>query len=152
MAAQQPTQSIIARTGAALLILIVLSHQAAARVFTFRASVPFQFVLGRETLPASSYIVEVLLGQSQQLNSTAVIVLKTPDGRVYRTAFTTVTDNRNRLSFPHSTLVFNRLRGKLYLTLVTVVNADVALGISSPASPDVTTHSHSTEVPMDSLR
>jgi len=149
MAAQQKTQSRIAQTAAALLIFIVFPYHAAARVFSFRASVPFQFVVGRETLPASTYIVEVLLGQSQVWDATGVIVLKTPDGRVYRTAFTTVAAERGRNS-AHSSLVFSQLRDKYYLTLVTMATADVELGISNQVPPDVKT-SH-TEVPMETIR
>jgi len=151
MAAQRKTRSTIARSAAALLVLVVLPYQAAARVFTFRASVPFQFVIGRETLPAATYIVEVLLGQSQAWDATGVIVLKTPDGRVYRTAFTTVAGSRGRPNLLRSSLVFNRLRGKHYLTLVTMASADVELGISTLVPPDATT-SHSREVPMETLR
>jgi hypothetical protein len=151
MVARQEARSIIARAAAVLLLLTVLPYQAAARVFSFRATVPFQFVLGRETLPAAAYIVDVLIGQSHAWDATGVIVLKTPDGLVYRTAFTTVEDRRGQLDSPRSSLVFSRLQGKQYLARVAMANVGVELGISSQVSPDATT-SHSTEVPMETLR
>lgn len=149
MAAQQKLPVRIAHA-AALLIFIVVPYGAGARVFAFRTAVPFQFVVGRETLPAATYTVEVLLGQSQALDATGVIVLKTSDGRVYRTAFTTVADHR-RPNPPRSSLVFKRLAGKHYLTLVTMASTDLELGIGSLGPPDAATDDF-TEVPMETLR
>lgn len=151
MAAQQETRSAIPRAVAALLILFVLPYQAAARVLSFRASIPFQFVVGRETLPAATYIVEVLLGQLQAGDAIGVVVLKTPDGRIYRAAFTTVASGCGRTNSPHSSLVFDERRGKHYLTLLTMASEGVELGISNRVPPDATA-SRSRQVPMEELR
>ncbi len=146
MEAQQKTSPRIAQAAAALLVLIVLPFEGAARVLIFRANVPFQFVVGRETLPAATYTVEVLLGQPQALDTTGVVVLKTPDGRVYRTAFTTIADGR-RKNRARSSLIFKQLKGKHYLSVVTMATADLELRASNRVPPDATV-SHSTEVPM----
>ena len=148
MQGQQNATAAIGGVVALLLAIFSFPGITFARVTNYRVTVPFQFVVGRETLPAANYTIQVLLGKSTSEHATGLIVLKTSDSRVYRTAFTTVRTYPSRPRLERASLFFTLLQGKQHLTRVLLAGGRVELALPGP--PQKKPSPPTTEIPMDS--
>jgi hypothetical protein len=104
-----------------LLLLGSLSVAATAhaQTTTYKAQVPFPFVVGNQTLPAGTYQVQRLLGRPVNADQVGLIVIRSTDSLVYKAVLTNVVRqpfDANR----GSQLVFANLGGQHYLSEVHV--------------------------------
>lgn len=114
----------LATAGVSVLALMVGAAQAQTK--GFRVNVPFEFVVGRETIPAGNYLVERLLGKRTAKDITGIVVIKTPDHRVYKAVVTSLSIERRIQQGGTSQLVFTRFQGKRHLDQVWVAGDEVA--------------------------
>jgi hypothetical protein len=136
-------------------LLVVLSMCLAAnaahvQASSFRAQVPFTFVVGSQTLPAGSYIVQRLLGKI--LDSTGLVVIKTSDHRIYRAVITHLKMDRPTEGAGVSKLLFTTFQGQHYLTRICVAGEKVADQLSTPADSALLQALPVSEVKLVSLR
>jgi hypothetical protein len=126
-------------TSVTLLAILTLSpagNQAWARTWVFRGSVPFDFMVGRQTLPAATYTVEVLLSDARSREITAVVVLKTSDDRVYQATVTSLEPDPGQARAVISKLFFTSFAGKRYLNRMWVARDKVSLHFVHTAGSD----------------
>ena len=90
-----------------------------ARGTTFKANVPFEFVVGNQTLSAGTYLIESLPARPSARETTGVVVLQTGDHRVYKTIVTSLSPHHHR-PIDGSKLFFTRFQEKHYLNQVWV--------------------------------
>ena len=102
-----------------------------ARASSFQAQVPFNFVVGDQTLPSGNYIVQRLLGKI--LDSTGVVVIKTSDHRIYRAVITRLKVDRPADRGKASRLLFTTFKGQLYLSQICVAGDTLADQLRTPA-------------------
>lgn len=108
----------------AVTILVVLgalavAAHAQAQTTTFKARVPFPFVVGNQTLPAGIYQVQRLLGRPVEADQVGMIVIRSTDPRVYKAVVTNlVRQPVEARSSSH--LVFANRAGRHYLSEVHV--------------------------------
>jgi len=92
------------------------SHQE--QTVTFRAYVPFPFMVGGQSLPAGAYQIQRLLGRPGQSDEIGMIVLRCADRGIYKSVLTRLTpradDSRSYQ------LVFSRRDGQRYLSQVLI--------------------------------
>ena len=106
-----------------LAILVVLGSLAVAanaqQTITFKAHVPFQFVMGNQTLPPGTYQVQRLMGRPAETDQVGLIVIRSTDPPVYKAVVTNLVrqpvDSRES-----SQLVFASRAGQHYLSEVHV--------------------------------
>ncbi|MFZ0285204.1 MAG: hypothetical protein WAL32_08225 [Terriglobales bacterium] len=101
------------------------------RASNFRAQVPFAFVVGNQTLPPGTYIVQRLLGKI--LDSTGVVVIKTSDHRIYCAVITRLRADRLTDRVKVSKLRFTIFKGQQYLSQICVAGDGLADHLSTPA-------------------
>jgi len=105
---------------AALAILLFASMAVAnEQPLIFRASVPFDFVIGRKTLPAGTYFVQSLGGDATK-DGTGVIVVKSTDGRLFQSIITRLSAGSTKKRSKSSRLLFIQYQGKRYLNRMLV--------------------------------
>jgi len=109
------SQSLLAQQSAAK--AIVPLRKLPAQTSTFRAYVPFPFVLANQTLPAGTYQLQRLLGKSLETDEIGVIVVRGADPGVYKAVVTNLLPQPPDL-LSNSQLVFARHAGQRYLTEV----------------------------------
>lgn len=107
---------------------MLLTAVSVVHAVSFKAEVPFAFVVGRQTLPAGSYVVEALTARATA-NATAVVVIKTTDHRIYHAVVTLLKPERPR----GSRLLFKQFKGQEYLSWVCVAGDSMARQLSTPA-------------------
>lgn len=95
----------------AAVVILALAARASNQASFFQASVPFDFVLGRETLPAGTYLVQMLGGN----DGTGVVVVKSSDGSVLQSIITRLSAASPRERSRNSRLLFLQYQGKRYL-------------------------------------
>jgi len=105
-----------------LALWIALPGTVQAQTSTFVAHVPFEFVVGGQTLPPGTYIVQRLLGKRSAQDTTGVVVLKTEDHRVYKALITGLSSGARAQQAKSSGLLFTRIEGKQYLSQVWLAN------------------------------
>jgi hypothetical protein len=106
-----------------LAILVVLGSLAVAanaqQTISLKAHVPFQFVVGNQTLPAGAYQVQRLMGRPVEADQVGMIVIRSVDPGVYKAVVTNLVaqpvDSRGG-----SQLVFASRAGQHYLSEVHV--------------------------------
>jgi hypothetical protein len=135
-----------------LLILLCRPEVVQARVANFRADVPFEFVIGKQTLPAAAYVVQVLLGRHPGPEDTGVVVLKTTDGRIYRAEVTRVESGHHVMRSPVSKLLFTRFQGKQYLAQAWMAADAVELEFANPPQASSSPARSSTEIVLARYR
>jgi len=104
-------------------ILVVLGALALAanaqQTISLKAHVPFQFVVGNQTLPAGTYQVQRLMGRPVETDQVGMIVIRSIDPGVYKAVVTNLVaqplDARGS-----SQLVFASRAGQHYLSEVHV--------------------------------
>lgn len=113
-----------------ILALICTANLAQAQTSTFQATVPFEFVVGDQTLPSGTYIVERLLGKRTIGDATGVVVIKTADQQIYMVLITRLgagrgarnKSTRNQIS----RLLFALVHDKQYLSEIWVAGDKAA--------------------------
>lgn len=117
------------------------------QVSAFQAIIPFPFVVGSQTLPAGTYLVQ-RLGEQRTPNDVGVIVMKTSNHQVYKVIVTGPGDNHDAARAEGSRLVFTSFKGREYLNRVWIAGdaaahqlADVPFEITAqgPASEVIVT-------------
>jgi len=101
--------------------LSTLAQQPAvqAQTITFKASVPFPFVLGNQTLPPGTYQIQRLLGRPADADEVGMIVVRSTDPYVYKAVVTNLV-RQSVDSDGNSHLVFARHSGQRYLSEVRI--------------------------------
>jgi hypothetical protein len=117
---------------------------------SFRAQVPFAFVVGSQTFPAGSYIVQRLFGKI--FESTGVVVIKTSDRRIYRAVITHLKVDGPKDRVGVSKLSFTTFRGQHYLSRIWVAGEKTADQLSTPADSTSLEALPVTEVKLLTLR
>jgi hypothetical protein len=113
------------------LVLVVLlvgltvgpSQAKAAR---FRAEIPFEFVIGRYTLPPGQYTFQRLLGKAKAQDSIGILIVRSADSRIYRAIVTALETQMADGQSSDSRLVFTRHEGRHYLDRVWLAGDEVA--------------------------
>jgi hypothetical protein len=107
-----------------LVVLLVLSSlvfaaNAHAQTMTFKARVPFPFVIGNQTLPAGNYQIQRLLGRPGEGDQIGMIVIRGTERGVYKAVVTELAPQPDE---PRggSQLVFAKRAGQHYLSEVYV--------------------------------
>ncbi len=94
---------------------------ALAQISTFRANIPFPFVVGDQTLPAATYVVQRVLGKPNTANDIGVIVMKASSHHVYKVIVTDEVGAEHHFGRQEkSSLVFTTFKGKQYLNRIWV--------------------------------
>ncbi len=91
----------------------------------FKARIPFAFAIGAQTLPAGTYVVEIPLGGNEKKGGTGVLVIRTLDGRIYKTLITSLKPARQNSRGSASTLFFTSTQNRNYLEQVRLAGAKV---------------------------
>ena len=102
-----------------LLAAMLVSGSAFAQTNTFRAEVPFAFVLGNQELPAGTYQFERLLGRPADSDSIGMIAVRDREHNIYKVVVTALSDANGRSSSACK-LVFHQSAGKHYLAQMIV--------------------------------
>ena len=90
-----------------------------AQTTTFKARVPFSFVVGNQILPAGTYQVQRLLGRPAEADQIGVIVIRGTERGVYKAVVTELASQPTE-SRAGSQLVFATRSGQHYLSEVHV--------------------------------
>lgn len=126
--------------------------RAHAQTATFEASVPFEFVVGQQTLPPGKYQIQRLTGPPSEAAVVGIIVLRSSDPPVYRAVVTTLV--KQSLDWPDKAgLVFTRHAEQYYLREVRI-EGEKGHGIPnvSPASEPFRLDTYREEVALKELR
>jgi hypothetical protein len=107
-------------------VCTLATNPALSQVSTFRASIPFPFVVGNRTLPAATYVVQRFLGKPKAGNDIGVIVMKATAPHVYKVIVTAPGEDRHAAHPQGSELIFTSFRGKQYLSRIWVAGDAVA--------------------------
>lgn len=94
-------------------ITSALVARAEDRTLTFQASVPFDFVIGKQNLPAGTYIFQRLIGKQTEKDAMGVVVIKSSNGNVYKTIITGLSNEKKPAR--RSKLLFTTYQGRHYL-------------------------------------
>jgi len=105
-----------------LVVLFVLSSlvfaaNAHAQTMTFKARVPFPFVIGNQTLPAGTYQIQRLLGRPGEGDQIGMIVIRGTERGLYKAVVTELAPQPDEPS-GGSQLVFANHAGQHYLSEV----------------------------------
>lgn len=125
-----PNRKLLA---ALLLALSLAAHGGPVQTSNFRAIVPFDFVIGSQTLPAGSYLVQRLPGNHSPLDFTAVVVIKSANNQIRRTVITRLKPDIPRDAARVSTLVFAIFNGVQYLSQIRLAGEKATDVIETPA-------------------
>jgi hypothetical protein len=105
-----------------LLGLLAAAGKAPAQTITFKAHVPFPFVIGNQTLPAGTYQIHRLMGRPGEADQIGMLVVRNNDFpvvAVYRAVVTNLVpqplDSRSSTQ-----LVFDRRSGQRCLSEVRI--------------------------------
>jgi len=104
--------------GTGVLAVALSASVVQAEVPSFHATVPFSFVVGNQTMPAGTYVVQRYLGQAKDPDTLGVIVMKISDRHVYKVMLTGTVADRSAERGLGSGLIFTTFEGKQYLNRV----------------------------------
>lgn len=110
----------------ALLMIALMTLQSPAQVSAFQVAVPFSFVVGAQTLPAGSYVVQRYLGKPRNTENTGLIVIRADDRHIYEVILTGSGQEPESARGETSHLVFTRFNGKQYLNWVCIAGDGIA--------------------------
>ena len=131
-----------------LLLVSLAPLSTFAQVSAFKATVPFPFVVGHQTLPAGTYIVQRFLGKPKTANDLGIIVIKASDQHVYKVIVTASSEKRRAAN--GSSLIFTSFKDKQYLNRVWVAGDAVAHQLAN-IPPEVATQGPHGEVIVTGL-
>jgi len=115
---------LIATVGVLLVGLTLGSAQA--QTASFRAEVPFEFVVGHYTLPPGQYIFQRLLGKAKAQDTIGILVIRSVDHRIYRAIVTSIGAETIDAQSGDSRLVFTRYESRHYLDRVMLAGDEAA--------------------------
>jgi hypothetical protein len=105
-----------------------------AQVASFQATIPFPFVVGSQTLPAGTYVVQRFLGKPKTSADVRVIVLEANDHHVYKVVITASGGAARAADMSRSKLIFTSFKGREYLNWVCIAgDAAVHQVVNIPA-------------------
>jgi hypothetical protein len=107
---------------------------ADAEVSSFRVTVPFPFVVGNQTQPAGTYVVQRLLGKPKSAADVGVIVIKDSDHHVYKVIMTASGKESRAVGAAGSRLIFTSFKGREYLNRVCVAGDAVVCQLANVPS------------------
>lgn len=134
----------------ALAMVQSTSPGATPQVSSFRATVPFSFVVGSETLPAGTYLVQRFLGKPTGSAEVRVIVLKANDQHVYKVLVTASGQKSRTFAASGSRLIFTSFKGREYLNRICVAGDAVVHQLANVSS-EIAAHDASGEVIVTGL-
>jgi len=102
--------------GTAVLAVVLSARVVQAEVPSFHAIVPFSFVVGSQTMPAGTYVVQRYLGKAK--DALGIIVMKISDRHVYKVMLTGAVADRSAERGMGSGLIFTTFEGKQYLNRI----------------------------------
>ncbi len=108
------------------ILVALLAAEAHAQVASFQAIVPFPFVVGKQTLPAGTYLVQRHLGKPKRNDGTGLIVMQAVDRHIYKVIVTAASDAPDAGRAQASRLIFTTFAGKQYLNRIWVAGDTVA--------------------------
>ncbi len=108
------------------ILVLLLAAVAQAQVASFQAIVPFPFVVGKQTLPAGTYLVQRHLGKPRRTDGTGLIVITAAHHHIYKVIVTGASGAPDASSGQVSRLIFTTLAGKQYLNRIWVAGDAVA--------------------------
>lgn len=114
----------LATTGLVVLAMTVPSLRA--QVFTFKANVPFPFVVGSQTLPAGTYVIQRHFGDPKGPDGTGLIVMRGGRHHIYKVIVTGTVRANDPGGTRASRLIFTSFNGRQYLNRVCVAGDAVA--------------------------
>lgn len=112
-----------------ILMAACVGDVAGEGALRFQAQVPFHFVVGNQTLPPGTYIVQRLTGKI--LDSTGVVVIKTSNDRIYRAVITHRKPERRAGTV--SAIRFSTIQGRHYLGQICVAGDRWCDQLGTPA-------------------
>ncbi len=122
-----------------------------AQVSAFQVAVPFPFVVGTETLPAGTYVVQRYLGKPKRPDDTGVIVMKADNRHIYKVIVTGSSAEHHAAREAGSRLIFTSFNGKQYLSRVWVAGDGVAHQLAS-IPPEIATQGETEQVIVTGLQ
>ena len=102
-----------------MFMAMLASGSAFAQANTFRAEVPFAFVVGNQELPAGSYQFERLLGKPSSQDSIGMLAVRNPERHIYKVVITSLSDAESEKPAA-AKLRFRRHDGQSYLEQVSI--------------------------------
>jgi len=118
--------SLAGRAKAIWMLAVLLAASAHAQVAAFQAIVPFPFIVGNQTLPAGTYLVQRFLGKPKSPDSTGLIVMKASNHHIYKVIVTGASNIPDAGRKQVSRLIFSTFAGKQYLNRIWVAGDAVA--------------------------
>jgi hypothetical protein len=113
--------------------------------FQFQAAIPFPFVVGKQTLPAGTYVVQRFLGKPKKASDMGVVVMKASEHHIYKVIITASGEKSRVASATGSRLIFTSFKGQQYLNRVCIAGDAVVRELSNLPS-EVATRGSSGEV------
>ena len=102
------------------LMIALTMPLASAQVSSFRVAIPFPFVVGNQTLPAGTYVVERFLGRPKSSADVRVIVMRDSHQHIYKVLVTCSREESPSVGGAGSRLIFTSLKGREYLSRICV--------------------------------
>lgn len=102
------------------LVVALTIPSVQAQVRSFQASIPFSFIIGKQTLPAGTYVVQRFLGKPKSPADVGVIVMKANDHHVYKVIVTDSGEESRAVVAGGSRLIFTSFKGRQYLSRVCI--------------------------------
>ena len=123
---------------------------ASAQVSSFRVAIPFPFVVGNQTLPAGTYVVERFLGRPKSSADVRVIVMKDNHQHIYKVLVSCSREESASVGVTGSRLIFTSLRGREYLRRICVAGDAVVHQLAN-VLPEIAAQGASGEVIVTGL-
>jgi|SRR5580692_288002 hypothetical protein len=101
---------------------------------SFQVTVPFPFVVGNQTLPAGTYVMQRLLGKPKSAADVGVIVIKGGDHHVYKVIMTASGKESRAVGAAGSRSIFTSFKGREYLNRVCVAGDAVVRQLANVPS------------------
>jgi hypothetical protein len=111
---------------------------ARAQVSSFQATIPFSFVVGNQTLPAGTYVVQRFLGKPRKAVDVGVFVMKASEHHVYKVIVTDSGEESKAASVSGSSLIFISFKGRQYLNRVCIAGDAVVRQLTNLPSEAAT--------------
>jgi len=129
-----------------------LTSNGHVQTMTFKADVPFPFVLGNQTLPAGTYQIQRLLGRPAEADEVGMIVVRGASPGLYKAVVTNLV--RQSAGSPSSShLLFATRAGQRYLSEVRIEGEkDHQIPKVSPGSDLVGFNASREEIMLAELR
>jgi len=102
------------------LMATLIMPVARAQVSSFQAAIPFSFIVGKQTLPAGTYVVQRFLGKPKKAGDVGVFVMKASEQHIYKVIITASGEESRVAGKAGSRLIFTSFKGQQYLNRVCI--------------------------------